>query len=652
MIPMLLLSAGLCAAAPAAPLATDLAAYDTARDTVGRTPEAQIKLALWCEAHGLSAERVKHLALAVLTEPDNARARGLLGLIDFRGRWQRPEAVSAKVKADEALTAKLADYNGRRGRAAETADAQWKLALWCEEVGLDAEARAHLATTVRLDPGREAAWKRLGFENQNGRWVTDAQLATEKLEADTQKRANQYWKPLLGKWRTWLSDKARKSEAENALAKVDDPRAVPAVCLVFGGGDAARQAIAVQLLGQIDAPAASRALAMLAIYARTQETRRAATETLKRRDAREVLDDLVGLLRTPIKFEVRPFRGPRMPGELFVEGERYNVHRVYGVSPNLALRVPQRIFDNSVPFAPDSDQTRWLASNTAGTILAETARGYDGSRVSDRAVDTTSMAADRDVRIAQALNRLQPLLDVSQQQLDNDVSRLENINRDIREVNARTLPVLTSITAEDLGEAPAAWQAWLADQKGYSLKTQERPFKPTISTFVENPLSRFMTGNSCFGAGTAVRTLEGTRPIELVRTGDQVLSQDAATGRLRFVPVLAVFHNKPAPTLRVEFTHESVVATGIHRFWKAGHGWVMARDLKPGDVVRTLGGTAVVLALKSDSVRPVFNLEVAEGQSFFVGETGALVHDNSLVQPATEPFDAPVELTALAKASQ
>src|SRR5262249_39783568 len=153
----------------------------------GRDPEAQIKLALWCEAHGLSAESVKHLALTVLTDPDNAKARGLMGLVDFGGRWQRPEAVSATVEADEALAAKLAEYNARRGRAAETADSQWRLALWCEEVGLDAEAQAHLSSTVRLDPGREAAWKRLGFKKQNGRWVTDARLAAEKAEADARK---------------------------------------------------------------------------------------------------------------------------------------------------------------------------------------------------------------------------------------------------------------------------------------------------------------------------------------------------------------------------------------------------------------------------------------------------------------------------------
>ena len=33
---------------------------------------------------------------------------------------------------------------------------------------------------------------------------------------------------------------------------------------------------------------------------------------------------------------------------------------------------------------------------------------------------------------------------------------------------------------------------------------------------------------------------------------------------------------------------ESIAATGIHRFWKAGNGWTMARDLKPGDRIRAL----------------------------------------------------------------
>jgi Pretoxin HINT domain len=125
-----------------------------------------------------------------------------------------------------------------------------------------------------------------------------------------------------------------------------------------------------------------------------------------------------------------------------------------------------------------------------------------------------------------------------------------------------------------------------------------------------------------------------------------VLSQDPKTGVLSFQPVLTVYHNPPAPTLTIDLGGETVVATAIHRFWRAGKGWAMARDLKPGDLIRTLGGTARVVAVTENAVQPVFNLEVAGGHSFFVGDRGALVHDNSLVQPLHQVFDAAPEIAA------
>jgi hypothetical protein len=66
----------------------------------------------------------------------------------------------------------------------------------------------------------------------------------------------------------------------------------------------------------------------------------------------------------------------------------------------------------------------------------------------------------------------------------------------------------------------------------------------------------------------------------------------------------------------------------------------MVRDLKAGDEIRTLDGPARVIEVVPDRVQPVYNLEVAASQSFFVGGPGVLVHDNSLVQPTPEPFDA------------
>src|SRR3954452_24202680 len=117
MVPALVLGVSLLAAASAgspAPVADDLASYQKAARSVGRDPDAHVRLALWCEARGLSAERTKHLTLAVLCDPSHATARGLMGLMAYRGKWVSPGVVARRMQEDERRTALLAEYNARR----------------------------------------------------------------------------------------------------------------------------------------------------------------------------------------------------------------------------------------------------------------------------------------------------------------------------------------------------------------------------------------------------------------------------------------------------------------------------------------------------------------------------------------------------------
>jgi len=88
------------------------------------------------------------------------------------------------------------------------------------------------------------------------------------------------------------------------------------------------------------------------------------------------------------------------------------------------------------------------------------------------------------------------------------------------------------------------------------------------------------------------------------------------------------------------------VATGIHRFWKAGKGWTMARELKPGDRLRIVDGVTEVRSIENDKAQPVYNLDVAGNRNFFAGAKGLLVHDFSFVQPVAEPFDRQPDLEA------
>ena len=129
-----------------------------------------------------------------------------------------------------------------------------------------------------------------------------------------------------------------------------------------------------------------------------------------------------------------------------------------------------------------------------------------------------------------------------------------------------------------------------------------------------------------------------------IQVGDRVLSQGTTTGQLAFQAVIATHRTPSNPTLRIAVGDETIVATGIHRFWKAGKGWTMARELTAGDRLRVINGTIDIRSIEADKVQPVYNLDVAENRDFFVGATELLVHDFTFVQTVLEPFDQTPEL--------
>ncbi len=208
-----------------APTSSDIARYEAAQSKVGRDPAAHIRLALWCEAHGLTSERLKHLSLAVLYDPANTLARGLVGLVAYQGKWDRPDVIGRQIQDDPAHQAVVREYLERRARTPDKAEPQMKLAAWCEENGLKDQALAHYSEVTHLDPSRETAWKHLGYKKQGGRWVKPEEAAAAKQEAQHQKTADKHWRPKLEKLREGLASKdaAKRAKAEQGLTDVTDP---------------------------------------------------------------------------------------------------------------------------------------------------------------------------------------------------------------------------------------------------------------------------------------------------------------------------------------------------------------------------------------------------------------------------------------------
>ena len=183
--------------------------------------------------------------------------------------------------------------------------------MWCEQNGLKEQAIAHLRQVLRLDPRRENAWKHLDYKRLGGHWTKPEEAAAAKAEARQQQKANNHWKPILERLKNGLQSKdaVRRAESEKTLLQITDRRAVPMVWATFGRRDASLQKVAIQVLGQIDDPAASRSLVMLAVFSGSADVRRTAIETLRRRDAREFAGLLIAMIQQPIKYTVKPVGG-------------------------------------------------------------------------------------------------------------------------------------------------------------------------------------------------------------------------------------------------------------------------------------------------------------------------------------------------------
>ncbi len=630
----------------------DLKVYESARAMAGENADAHARLALWCEAHGLSAERVKQLATAVKYDPTYPLARGLMGLVAYQGKWARPEVIGEQIQNDSVQQDVIREYLDRRVKADSTPAAQKALAEWCEQKGLKEQALAHFNNVIRLDPTREDVWRHLGYKQLGDRWLKAEEAEIAEKEGALQRQADKRWRIVLEKMRDDLESTypAKRTSAEKRLTKVTDTRAVPMIWAVFVRGTEKQELDAVQMLGQIDSTSAANGLAAMAVFSPTEEVCERAKDALKHVDPRSVVENLIDLVHRPFAFQVRPGSGPGSPNELFVEGERYNVQRFYQTDKPRRwggrLYSPPLSFD---PFMSQNPPRSQSVSMRSGQMPANFA--------SPDAFSTRSFPGTVQVPGVQQNLGLGLQIQNSRRNgrglergLIRDVGIIQATNAGISQLNSRSRAVLSAITGRDLGDDPEDWKSWWTDQLGYAYHSSQSQSKPTYTTFTVEPRPD-LRYHSCFGAGTLVRTALCPTAIEKLQVGDRVLSQNTTTGSLEFQPVVAVYHNEPAATLRLAIGGEPIVATGIHRLWQAGKGWKMARELKAGDRLRTVGGVVEIQSVTEESVQPVFNLEVAGNRDYFVGKLGTLVHDYSFVQSVREPFDREPDLAALAPAS-
>ena len=483
-----------------------------------------------------------------------------------------------------------------------------------------------------MAPDHEEARRLLRYRRVDGVWRSVEEITREEARAREVATGMRAWKPRLVKLRGELSRRSQRvrDTAKERLLAIDDKAAIPALEDVLVGENEQTTLLTVEVLAAIPAPEASQALARLAVSSQSQSVCQAAIAKLKSRDLHGFVPMLLAAMGTPVQARAQLYAAPggRMICRqmLIREGRQQNEVAVFDTEYRPTL------------------------------LYAENSR---------EAADARGMLAS--ARQADAMMKARAVQTVVTRQ-----------NASVAQFNQRIGTVLSKITGEWLLPTAEAWWKWWNDynevftegarpvKAAYRRETVgfEDPYRyvpaapkrpdptyrppppsrplvdPTRTSRGSAPgsqLSRGLPGAryECLVAGTPVWTESGLVPIEQIRLGDRVFSQDPETGSLDLKPVLKTTVRPPGPLVEIATDDKPIRASGGHPFWVAGEGWKKARQLHHGDTLYGLKGTLAVRTVTPGDRETTYNLIVADFHTYFVGNARILSHDNTIRQPTS-----------------
>lgn len=135
----------------------------------------------------------------------------------------------------------------------------------------------------------------------------------------------------------------------------------------------------------------------------------------------------------------------------------------------------------------------------------------------------------------------------------------------------------------------------------------------------------------CFVEGTVIATNVGNVTIEKIKEGDLVWSKNIKTGEVGYKQVVQTFVNSVDTLIKINIGGKEISTTKEHPFWVDGKGWTEAENLEKGDFVLTKEGDLlsiqnVEVEVLSSPVN-VYNFEVQDWHTYYVGEESVLVHN-------------------------
>ncbi len=137
----------------------------------------------------------------------------------------------------------------------------------------------------------------------------------------------------------------------------------------------------------------------------------------------------------------------------------------------------------------------------------------------------------------------------------------------------------------------------------------------------------------CFTGDTLVLTKYGYTAIKEIQKGDEILSRDEKTGRTGFKEVEDVFIRASHTIYHIWLDgKEEIKTTAYHPVYVQEQGWVAAINLREGDTLETMEGTACITKIvkkRHEEPVTVYNIAVKDWVSYFVGQVRVYVHNGN-----------------------
>ncbi len=556
-------------------------------ETIAAEREAAEQLvaeALHRQVYGLQSDRDRLLSEAVSVDPNYAPARWHQGFVHVGGEWSHVYDAPRIIGTSSVL----ASYQKLRQEREDSLEGHLQLADWCGQRKMLDQQRAHLSRVLDFDPNHEEAREQLGFQLSNGQWLhaTELQLQTERQA--TRQQALENWRAKMIDLRKELSQ-ANPKKQNNAAARIraiTAADAIPAFEEILSPHSQTAALLVLEAVAKMPEQDAVEALIRHAVFSPWLEVRDEASLLLTKRTRESFVPLLLAEMYTPVESRM-------------------------AVTPANGQLVYQHEFARE-----GQDQRQLLVLNSVYRRRA--IPGANGNETLSRAFADSFATAARLQRSAQQQN-------VTTQLLNERIARVLNLS-----------------TQQNLPANPQTWWQWWNQHNDVVLQGQKQtqqqqltrqvvmqdqsPSQFASSGFQGSGSQRAQRGE-CFAAGTPVWTSSGMLPIETIRAGDVVLSQDIESGELAYKPVLRTTIRPMERLIKIQVGNETFETSGGHLFWVSGQGWSRARDLESGQSLHAIDGAVPVLAVGSGDEAQTYNLVVADFSTYVVGNGKLLSHD-------------------------